>query len=404
MVDGGIRTEGVHMSVIWEPDLGEEARRFKELARRLSREHFEPLAAELDREQRYPWEHIPVLTEAGLAGMFVDTEYGGSGASMTATCAVMEEVAGACASTAAILSVHVLGAFPIMHAGTEEQKRRYLGALAMDGEATSFALTEPVAGSDPASIQTSAEREGDGWRIRGEKNFIGNGGASRYYVVFAKTDPTAGSRGITAFIVDIESDEGVSVDEFKDKMGLRGAFTSNLKLDTKVPDSRRVGEVGHGLRLALATLDVGRISVSGQAIGLGVAAYREAASRAVSRHAFGSPIIEHQGVSFPLADVATELSAARTLMYEAARSYDDGGDVSTLAAMAKLYSTEASHRAVDTAVQVFGGYGYCRPYPVERFYRDQRITEIYEGTSEIQRVVISRAIREEAEGDDRDAT
>lgn len=385
------------MSVIWEPELDEEARRFKERARRLAREHFEPLADELDREQRYPWEHIPVLAEEGLAGMFVDTAYGGSGASMTATCAVMEEVAGACASTAAILSVHVLGAFPIMHAGTEEQKRRYLGALAMDGEATSFALTERVAGSDPAAIETRAEREGDGWRIRGEKCFIGNGGASRYYVVFAKTDPDAGSRGITAFIVDVETDEGVVVDEFEAKMGLRGAFTSNLKLDTKVPESRRVGAVGEGLKLALATLDVGRISVSGQAIGIGMAAFREATDRAVTRHTFGSPIMDNQGVSFPLADVATDLSAARMLMYQAARSYDAGEKVTTLAAMAKLFSTEASHRAVDVAVQIFGGYGYCRPYPVERYYRDQRITEIYEGTSEIQRLVIGRAIRKEAE-------
>jgi alkylation response protein AidB-like acyl-CoA dehydrogenase len=380
------------MGVIWEPELGDVEREYRKLAAGLATERFGPLAEELDREQRYPWEHVRVLVESGLAAMFVPEEYGGRGATLTATCAAMEEIAAACASTSAILSVFALGAFPVLMAGTEDQKRRYLGALARDGEATSFALTEQGSGSDAAALTTTGERVEGGWRLRGEKRFIGNGGASRFYVVFARTDPEGGSRGISAFIVDRTSDDGVVIDRYEDKMGLRGALTSNLKLDTVVPEDRQLGELGRGLRLALETLNIGRITVSGQAIGIGVAAFRAAAERAAERVAFGAPIIRNQGIGFSLADRATELSAARMMMYEAARRYDAGGDVSILGAMAKLYATEASHRAVDAAVQIFGGDGYCKPFPVERYYRDQRITEIYEGTSEIQRVVIARAI------------
>lgn len=382
------------MPVVWEPELDDEAQRYQRLAADLARDRFASLAEELDREQRYPDEHVPVLIEEGLAGMFLPTELGGGGASLTATCAVMEEIARACASTAAILSVYVLGSFPILLAGTDEQKDRYLRGLT-EGYATSFALTERGAGSDASALRTTAKQDGDGWRLQGEKWFIGNGGASRYYIVFAKSDPDAGARGISAFIVDKDHDDGVTIDHYEDKMGLRGALTSNLKLDTVVPADRQLGELGRGLRLALDTLNVGRITVCGQALGIGLAAFEEAAVRACEREAFGGPIIDKQGIGFQLADVATELSAARMLMYEAARTYDADGDVSVHGAMAKLYATEASHRAVDVGVQVFGGYGYCKPYRVERLYRDQRITEIYEGTSEIQRLVISRAIKQE---------
>lgn len=380
------------MGVIWEPKLAEAELAYREVAAKLALERFGPLAEELDREGRYPYEHIPAMLESGLTAMFVPKEYGGGGASLTAMSAVIEEVASACASTSAILSVYALGAFPLVLAGSAEQKARYLGALARSGEATSFALTERGAGSDPAALTATAQRVGDGWHLTGEKRFIGNGGASRYYIVFAKTDPEAGARGISAFIVDREVDAGVTIDQFEDKMGLRGALTSNLKLDTRVPADRQVGELGRGLRLALETLNVGRITVSAQALGIGLAAYREASRRAIDRRTFGQPIIQNQGISFSLADRATELSAARMLMYGAAASHDAGEDISTLGAMAKLYATEASHRAVDAAVQIFGGDGYCKPFPVERYYRDQRITEIYEGTSEIQRVVIARAI------------
>jgi alkylation response protein AidB-like acyl-CoA dehydrogenase len=308
---------------------------------------------------------------------------------------VVEAIATGCASTAAILCTYQLGAFPILLAGRDDQKQRYLGEMAK-GVATSFALSERNTGSDAAAIEATATREGDGWRLRGEKYWIGNGGASRYYVVFAKTDPGAGGRGISAFMVDKE-EPGAVVDELSDKMGIRGTRTSNLKLDIVVPDSARVGELNRALPLAFQTLNVGRVMVAAQSLGLALAAYREAARRAVERRAFGQPIIENQGIGFKLADMAVEISAARMMLYETAKAYDEGRDVATLGAMAKLYASEVAHRAADGAVQVWGGLGYCKPTVAERLYRDQRILEIYEGTSEIQRLVLARAVRKEAE-------
>lgn len=383
------------MSVVWSPKLDNDAQGWLDIAAKLTREKFAPLADELDREQRYPWESIEELVSSGLAGIFIPREYGGQGASLTSTVAVVEHVGSGCASTAAILCACQLGAFPVLLGGTEEQKKKYLGEMAQ-GIATSFALSERSTGSDAAAITTTAEREGDGWRIKGEKYWIGNGGASRYYVVFAKTDPEAGGRGITAFMVDKES-EGVEIDELNDKMGIRGTNTSNLKLDTWVSNDAMVGEEGRALRLALQTLNVGRIMVSAQSTGLALGAYHTAAERAVERVTFGKPIIDNQGIGFRLADVATQLSAARLMLYEGARAYDAGEDIQTLGAMSKLFTTELSHMAADVAVQIWGGFGYCKPNLAERLYRDQRVLEIYEGTSEIQRLVLARAVRQEVE-------
>jgi alkylation response protein AidB-like acyl-CoA dehydrogenase len=388
------------MTVIWQPALGDDAKRWQTVAGRLAQERFAPLAEELDREQRYPWENVRALVEHDLAGLFIPRAYGGQGATLSATVAVVEAIGSGCASTAAILCTYQLGAFPILLAGREEQKQHYLGEMAK-GIATSFALSERSTGSDAAAIEATATREGDGWRLRGEKYWIGNGGASRYYVVFAKTDPSktdssVRARGISAFMVD-KQQSGAVVDELADKMGIRGTQTSNLKLDIVVPDSARVGELNRALRLAFQTLDVGRITVAAQSLGLALAAYRQAARRAVERQAFGQPIIENQGIGFKLADMAVEISAARMMLYEAAKAYDEGRDISTLGAMAKLYASEVAHRVTDGAVQVWGGLGYCKPTIVERLYRDQRILEIYEGTSEIQRLVLARAIRKEAE-------
>jgi alkylation response protein AidB-like acyl-CoA dehydrogenase len=383
------------MTVIWQPVLSKEAKRWRAVADRLTQEHFAPLAEELDREQRYPWENVRRLVEHNLAGLFIPKEYGGQGADLSATVAVVETIGTGCASTAAILCTYQLGAFPILLAGREDQKQRYLGEMAK-GVATSFALSERDTGSDAAAIEATATREGDGWRLRGEKYWIGNGGASRYYVVFAKTDPSAGGRGISAFMVDKEQ-PGAVVDELSDKMGIRGTQTSNLKLDIAVPDSARVGELNRALRLAFQTLNVGRVMVAAQSLGIALAAYREASRRAVERRAFGQPIIENQGIGFKLADMAVEISAARMMLYEAAKAYDEGRDIANLGAMAKLYASEVAHRTTDGAVQVWGGLGYCKPTVAERLYRDQRILEIYEGTSEIQRLVLARAVRKEAE-------
>ena len=382
------------MAVVWSPELDDDGRKWLNTAKDLAERHFAPLAEELDREQRYPDENVALLVESGLAGLFVPARFGGAGASFATTCAVIEEVSRACASTGAILTAYALGGTPILLAGTEEQQARYLGGMAR-GEAVSFALTEVGAGSDANAIRATAERDGDGYHLRGEKIYIGNGGASRHYVVFARTDPDAGARGISAFFVDREA-PGVVIDRYEDKMGIRGTRTSNLKLDTRVSDADMLGEPGRGLRLALNTLNVGRISVAAQSTGVGLAGYEVGAREAVRRTTFGRSIIENQGVSFPLADVATELSAARLLTFTAAETYDRGGDVSVLGAMAKLYASEAAHHAVDVAVQVHGGAGYCKPNIAERLYRDQRILEIYEGTSEIQRLVIGRAVAQEA--------
>jgi alkylation response protein AidB-like acyl-CoA dehydrogenase len=381
------------MTVIWQPALSEEAQHWCAIAERLAREHFAPLAEELDRDQRYPWENVRLMVAHDLAGLFIPREHGGQAASLVTTAAVVEGIATGCASTAAILCTYQLGAFPILLAGRDDQKRFYLGAMAQ-GIATSFALSERGAGSDAAAIAATAMREGDGWRLRGEKHWIGNGGASRYYVVFAKTDPAAGGRGVSAFMVDKEA-PGVAIDELCDKMGIRGTQTSNLKLDTVVPDSARVGELNRALPLAFATLNVGRIMVAAQSLGLALAAYRAAARRAVERRAFGQPIIENQAVGFKLADMAVEISAARMLLYEAAKAYDEDRDVANLGAMAKVFASEVAHRAADSAVQIWGGLGYCKPSLVERLYRDQRVLEIYEGTSEIQRLVLARAVRKE---------
>lgn len=383
------------MTVIWKPLLDAAATKWQALADKLGRERFGPLAEELDREQRYPWESIEALASNNFTGLFLPRDFGGQGESLVTTVAAVETLGTHCASTAAIMCAYQLGAFPILLAGTDKQKDFYLREMTQ-GRATSFALSERIAGSDAAAIEATATREGDGWRLRGEKYWIGNGGASRYYVVFAKTDLAAGGRGISAFMVDKEQ-PGAVIDELSDKMGIRGTQTSNLKVDLVVPDSARIGELNRALRLAMQTLNVGRIMVASQSLGLALAAYREASRYAVARKTFGQPIIDNQGIGFKLADMATEISAARLMLYEAARVYDQGGDVSNLGAMAKLFCSEVAHRAADTAVQVWGGLGYCKPTVAERLYRDQRILEIYEGSSEIQRLVLARSVRKEVE-------
>jgi alkylation response protein AidB-like acyl-CoA dehydrogenase len=382
------------MAVIWEPEFSDEARRWRDLARSLAAERFGPLVEELDREQRYPWESVQVLVDSGLAGLFVSPDYGGRGARFDTVCAVIEELSRTCPSTGAIVTAYALGGTPLVLAGTAEQRQKYLGGLAA-GQAISFALTEVGAGSDAAGVRTTAERTPAGWRLRGEKIYIGNGGASQYYVVFALTDPDAGTRGISAFMVDKDAD-GVVIDRYEDKMGLRGTLTSNLRLDTEVAEDALVGKLNRGMGLAMRTLNAGRITVAAQSVGVALAAYDVASREAVRRRTFGTSIIDNQGISFPLADVATRITAARMLTVQAARAYVDGADVGILGAMAKLEASETAHLAANLAVQVFGGEGYCKPCPAERIYRDQRILEIYEGTSEIQRLVIGRAIKAEA--------
>jgi len=383
------------MTVIWEANLNEEAREWRAKAAELTHKYFAPAANVIDREQRYPVEHLPHLLESGICGMFVPKRYGGAGASLTSLTAVVEAIAEGCASTAAIVAALSLGAFPLLLGASENQKHKLLGDLARKGQAVNFALSERSAGSDAGAIETVATREKEGWRIKGEKCWLGNGGHSATFVVFARTSEKAARNNISAFLVP-RATPGAVVDFYEDKMGIRGTTTTNLKLDVWVPDSDMVGKEGEGLRLALKTLSIGRVVVAAQANGIALCSFREASRFAVERQTFGQSIIDHQGVGFMLANAATQLSAARMMTFEAAQSHDLGGDIGVLGTMAKLFASEASHGVVDDALQILGGRGYVKPNVVERCYRDQRIVEIYDGTSEIQRVVLARTIKKEA--------
>jgi alkylation response protein AidB-like acyl-CoA dehydrogenase len=373
---------------LWHPPLDENSERWAATAARVTSESFAPLAAEIDRDQRYPRESVAVLTDAGLTGLLIPKEFGGQSGSLTAASAVAEAIAGGCASTCTVWMSYAVGVTPLLIAGTQEQKKRFLPFVA-GGDGISFALTERNSGSDPSKVATLARQERGGWRITGEKWMVGNGGESRFYTIFAKT---AGSDRLTAFVADAR-DGGLTVDDHMDKMGLRGATTTNLKIDAWVPDEARLGEQDRGLALALASLSTGRVMAAAQACGIAGAAFEAAARYALERQAFGTPIIDFQAISFRLADVGTELSAARMMTYEAAAAHDRGTPSRERSSMAKLYASEVAHRAVDTAVQVFGASGYAKPHPVERMYRDQRVLEIYEGSSEIQRVSLVRGLR-----------
>ncbi len=383
--------------VIWGPRLAPAERRWQHLAERLCADHFAPLAAEIDSAQRYPHESVERLRASGIATMFVPAAYGGGGASLAAYCAVVEAIAQGCASTSGIVATIQLGAAPLLRIADAALKALLLRGLVERGEMISFALSERNAGSDPAAMTTAAVREGAGWRIAGEKCWIGGGSVAHRYVVFAQTVPGSGKRGIAAFLVDAAAD-GVADDRLEDKMGMRGTCTSTITLDTWVPDTRVLAPPGEGLRMAFGALDVGRIGVAAQSCGIALGAYRAAVAYAVERQTFGALLIDHQALAFALADMACRLSSARMMTYAAASAYDAGAEASVLAAQAKLVATEASHDIVDGALQIMGGAGYVKPNPVERMYRDQRVTEIYEGTSEIQRLLIARAIRAQALG------
>ena len=379
------------MNVVWSPRLSAADACWHEKAVRASGALLRH-APDVDSGQRYPGEAIDALHAAGITGMFLPAEVGGGGASMTAFCAVMEELARACASTAGVVATLQLGALPILSAGTAAQKTRYLDGLTRQRRAISFALSERHSGSDPASMRTLATREGDGWRIKGEKAWIGNGGLSHAYVVFAQTEPGSGRKGIAAFIAEA-TDPGIAIAAPEDKMGMRGTANCTIGFDTWLPAERLLAPPGQALRAALGALNVGRVTVAAQALGMALGSYTAAAARAASRLAFGQILIDHQGIGFRLAEVATKISAGRTLCYEAARAYDAGEDIALLGAQAKLFCSEAAHDAVDLGVQVFGGEGFVKPSLVERLYRDQRATEIYEGTTEIQKLVIARGIK-----------
>jgi alkylation response protein AidB-like acyl-CoA dehydrogenase len=373
------------------PHLNDTHREVQALAREIAEREVAPRAAELNERHEIPRDAIRTLGEAGLLGVTIPEEYGGPGLDATSLCLVVEELAAADAGTSVAVAVQSgLAAAPILRAGTDEQKARWLPRLASGELIGCYALTEPEAGSDTASLRTRAERSGDGWSISGSKQWITNGGIADLFVIFARTGGP-GAKGVSAFVS--ESAPGLTVSREMPKMGLHTSSTVELAFDgLRVGDDAMLGPEGEGLKLALATLDGGRITIAAQACGIARAALDLAVSYAKERQAFGGPIARFQGLQFPIAEVAAMLDAARLLTYDAAALRDAGEPHGAAGAKAKLFASSVAVRAADVAVQTLGGYGYSAEYPAERYYRDAKITEIYEGTSEIQRLVIARSL------------
>ncbi len=371
--------------------LTKEQKMLRQLFRDFAQTEVKPLAAEIDEDERFPWETVKKMGELGMMGVYFPQEYGGGGADVLSYAMCVEELAKVCGSTSIIVSSHTsLCCAPIYEFGTEEQKRKYLPDLLRGKKVGAFGLTEPSAGTDASAQQTTAVLDGDHYILNGSKIFITNGGAAEVYVIFAMTDRTKGSRGVSAFIVE-RSFPGFSVGREEKKMGIRGSSTTELVMeDCIVPRENLLGKEGRGFKIALHTLDGGRIGVAAQALGIGEGAVDEAVRYAGERIQFGKRISQFQWTQFQLADMATKMQAAQYLVYAAANAKDAGEDYGLQAAMAKLFASEAASDVTRRAVQLFGGYGFTREYPVERMMRDAKITEIYEGTSEAQRMVIAK--------------
>lgn len=349
-----------------------------------------PIAASIDEHGEIPKQLIQKLFENGFMGSYIPEEYGGAGMDYMSYAIIVEEISRGCASTGVLVSAHTsLCSWPILNYGTEEQKKKYLPGLASGGVIGCFCLSEPNAGSDPGTLATFAEDKGDYYEISGTKNYITNGKDAGVAVVLAKTTKTTDHKGITAFIVETSS-PGFAVQKLEDKLGIRGSTTAQIVFDkVKVPKSNVLGEVGKGFKVALSTLDGGRIGIAAQALGIAEAAFRYAKKYSKERVQFGKPISELQAIQFMLADMSMNIAASRLLIEKASALKDNDMPYSKEAAQAKLFASEACMKITTKAIQVLGGNGYTREYPVERHFRDAKITEIYEGTSEIQRIVIA---------------
>ena len=372
-------------------DLRDEEKLIRDTARELAEKEFAPVAARHDETSEFPRENVRKLAELGFLGVCVEERWGGAGLSSLAYVLAMEEISRACASTGVIMSVqNSLVCDPIQKFGNDAQKEKYLRPLAQGRMIGAYCLTEPEAGSDAQNLRTTAVREGDHYVVNGTKNFITNGQVADAYIVYCKTDPAAGHRGISALIVDGTS-EGLTRGHKENTMGIRASSTCSLFFtNVRVPVENLLGQEGQGFKVALATLDGGRIGIAAQALGIAQAALDAATKYSQERKTFGRPIAELQAIQWMLADSVTEVEASRLLTYRAAYKKDSGERYSMEAAMAKLFASRTAVRVADRAVQVHGGYGYVKEYAVERFYRDAKITELYEGTSEIQRMVIAR--------------
>ncbi|MBS28462.1 MAG: acyl-CoA dehydrogenase [Alphaproteobacteria bacterium] len=373
--------------------LTDEQVMIRDMAGAFAAEQLAPNAPDWDRESRFPEEAVRGMADLGLLGMVVPEEWGGSGADTLTHALALEEIAAGDGSCSTIMAVHnSVACLPVLNFGSDDQKERFLRPLATGETLGAFALTEPVAGSDAGAIQTRAEKAGNKYVLNGTKQFITSGKNADVVIVFAKTDPEAGGKGMSAFIVPTDT-PGYRVTSVEQKLGQRASDTCQLVFDDmELTPDLLLGEEGEGYRIALSNLEGGRIGIAAQAIGMARSAYEHAVAYAKERETFGKAIIEHQAVIFRLADMRTKIEAARQVTHNAARLRDAGAPCLSEAAMAKLYASEMAEEVCSDAIQIFGGYGYLQGFPVERIYRDVRVTKIYEGTSDIQRLIIGRDI------------
>jgi len=371
--------------------LTDEQKMLLDMVRELAQEKIAPRAAEIDEKAEFPWDIKEELAKLDILGLPIPEKYGGVGGDLLTICMVIEEIAKVCVSSSLILGLQSLGCIPVHLAGNDEQKRRYFPKLAKGEWLIAYALTEPGAGSDPAAMRTRAERRGDYYYLNGTKIFISGGNVANVLTTYAVTDPTKGTKGISAFIVEKDF-PGFKVGKIEHKMGIRGSPTAEIIFeDCRVPVENRLGEEGDGFKIALGTLDRSRPEIGAQAVGVATGAMEYAARYAKERKQFGQPIANFQGIQFMLADMAMQIEAARLLVYKAAILAQQGDKAMTMtSAMAKCFASDVAMRVTTDAVQILGGYGYIREYPVERMMRDAKITQIYEGTNQIQRLVIAR--------------
>ncbi|HSS10848.1 MAG TPA: acyl-CoA dehydrogenase family protein [Acidimicrobiales bacterium] len=372
--------------------LTEEQREFRSAVRQFCENKLVPRAAEVDQTAEFPWDNFEACRAMELPALGIPAEYGGSGADHVTQAIMIEELARACASTSLMVLISKLGMIPIINWGSDEMRRRYLPRVASGESQASYCLSEADAGSDVASMKTRAVRDGDAYVLRGTKYWITNAGISDLYTVFAKTDPDAGHRGVSCFLV--ERDWGIKIGKLEQKMGVRGSPTGEVIFDdVRVPAANRIGAEGDGFRIAMATLDRSRPTIGAQAVGIAQAAIDYASGYMKQRRAFGRAISEFQGLQFMLADMAMKTEGARGLVYRACALIDEGdprSELNSVGAMAKCFAADVAMEVTTNGVQLLGGYGYSKDFPVERYMRDAKITQIYEGTNQVQRVVIAK--------------
>ena len=377
--------------------LTEDQKMIRDLCRQITEEKITPIAAELDKTGEFPWEIIKLIAQSDLFGLVIEEKYGGMGGGVLDVCIATEEFSKGCGGVAISYAASGLGTYPIILYGNEEQKNKYLPVLAKGEKIAAFGLTEPAAGSDASAIQTTAKKEGNHYILNGTKHFITNGGDAQIYIIIAITDKSKGARGVSAFIVEKDT-PGFTFGKKEDKMGIRASSTRELIFtDCKIPKENLLAREGQGFIITMKIFDISRPGVAAQALGIAQGALDASVKYSRERVQFGKPISSFQGIQFMLADMATQVEAARALVYATAREIDSGNkNVGSDSAIAKLFASDTAMKVTTDAVQIFGGYGYMKEYPVEKYMRDAKITQIYEGTNQIQRNIIAQALFKEA--------